>query len=220
MSDIPTDIYISGGSITIFLGSPSAELKNDILHSDLYSKLLAQQKGNDRELSWQNYFSTMSKLQWTIKSRETSRLEFGTTYLLKVLKQSGLSFSKHEIQTLSAAFEELKNLAPHSPASKALVAQLNKNKLTRNSTFVLITIIRQDNSISTAQISFESTDAFDVDTLISSPIRPINDHKNNIRLLTCHLSQQNSQTREAILKKLGSKIETELFHISTSLDLQ
>jgi len=230
MGTIPIDSYVSGGTITLFLGSHPPELKNDILHSDLYSKLVAQLKGNDRELSWSSYTSTLSKLQWTVRSREFFRSEFGTTSGAHVItKTLESSLSRPEQLALSKAFRELRDLPVGSPAKKAIFERLRLNIFFGNtdtpstpySTAFLFTVVRPDTSLLTVQVSFESNSALDMNIFTSPTLQPIADGKSNIRLINCYLSEKNySQYRDSIIKKLGSKIETELLHVQASHDPQ
>ncbi|MHC8316423.1 hypothetical protein [Pseudomonas sp. LB3P31] len=226
MNSIPTKLYTLSGNITLLLGDRPDEIEQDILYSILYSQLLAQKIGNDPESTWSNYVNILGNLSWTVKTRKASRLEFKKSSILKTLQliteQSG---SIYEQEALSKAFDELQNLPTDSPVTQAIIDRLNLNELRTSAapqetqaTALTFTVVRQNNTLLTVQISFETSDVFDTDTWSQSEIRPIKDKKNNIRVLAANfLEEKYSESREAIIKKLGRKIETELFHVQNAI---
>lgn len=223
MNKSENDIYTLNGHITVFCGPHSSELKNDILHSDLYSKLLAKKHGSDREQQWTSYTNTLKNLAWAIHSRSFSRVEFRTTTFGKIIQQSLASaLLIDERQALTDALIQLKQLPDSSSAVEAILNRLNANALTSVpvtaktplATSALFTIVRQDKTMITVQLSFETADAIDIGILDKATLCPIKDGKTNIRILICHLAElQYNPFRETVIQKLGRKIESELLHI-------
>jgi hypothetical protein len=223
------DIYLINGNITLFIGAHADNFKNDILHSTLYANLLATREGNDQEMWWQTYTHTLNKFDYTLNSRAVRRLEFHKARLLNIAVQGmGSILSEKEQQALSSVFSELETLAADSSAREAIIARLRANaydesgdsadprtKIQPVSTATLLTIVRNDKTLLTLQISFETTDLITPDILNQPVLTTIKDGNKNFRLIRSSLDEHKySQIRESIVKKLGKKLQTDLLHLN------
>ncbi|MFJ2692010.1 hypothetical protein [Pseudomonas sp. NPDC087336] len=223
------DAYLTNGKITLFCGMHTNSFKNDILHATLYADLLATRGGNDQEVWWQTYTQTLNRFGCTLNSREVRRLEFHNTRLFNIVVESTESaLSENEQQALSSVFSELGTLPANSLAIEAIITRLQANayngtadiadartKKQPVSTAMLLTIVRNDKTLLTLQISFKTNAGITPDTLNQPVLTTIKDGKNNIRLLHSSLDErQYSQIRETIINKLGNKLQTDLLHLT------
>jgi hypothetical protein len=221
------DIFFVNGNITIFCGTHSEGFKSDILNSSLFAELLAAKQSNDRDLSWNTYKDTLSKTRWTTNSRATQRFEFNNASLLNLaIEIAGSELPSYERQSLINAFSKLKKLPTDSLALKTLINKLKVNASasgmpTENapiSTAALLTIVRQDKAVLTLQIGFKTTKGLAIDILDQPVLKAIQDGKTNCRLLRSSLDgRQYDQIRDAVLAKLGGKIESELLHVQAPI---
>lgn len=223
------DTYLVNGNITLFCGKHTNSFKNDILHSTLYADLLATRGGNNQEVQWQTYTQTLNKFSWAVTSREFQHLEFQNTRLLNIVVDStGSALSEKEQQALSSVFSELVTLPENSSTIEAIITRLQANANNRigdiadartkkqpASTAMLLTIVRNDKTLLTLQISFKTNDGITPGILDQPELTTIEDGKNNIRLLRSSLDErQYSQIRETIINKLGNKVQTDLLHLN------
>ncbi|EJN28731.1 hypothetical protein PMI35_02945 [Pseudomonas sp. GM78] len=223
------DAYLTNGNITLFCGTHTDSFKNDILQSTLYANLLATRADNNQEVWWQTYTQTLSKLGYPLNSREVQQLEFHNTRLFNIVVQgTGSALSAKEQQALSSVFSELEKLPENSSAIEAIITKLKANASNETddmadahtdnrpvSTATLLTIVRNDKTLLTLQISFKTSDGITPDILNQPVLTTIKDGKNNIRLLRSSLDERKySEIRESIIKKLGKKLQTDLLHLN------
>lgn len=223
------DAYLTNGSITLFSGVHTDSFKNDILHSTLYANLLATRGGNDQEVWWQSYTKTLNDLYYPLISREVQHLKFYKKRLLNIVAQgAGSALSEKEQQALSSVFSELETLPADSSAIEAIINRLQANAPDGTgdmagthksnkpvSTATLLTIVRNDKTLLTLQISFNASDGITPDIFSQPVLTTIKDGKNNIRLLRNSLDElKYSEIRESIIKKLGNKLQTGLLHLN------
>jgi hypothetical protein len=229
MKKITFDTWLINGNITIFCGSHSDSFIKDILASSLLGELVAAQKSKLREVSWPTYIDTVQKIGWTVNSRENQQLGFENSSLLSIVEQSaGRALPQDERQALADALAQLVNLESDSPAAKAIVGKLKRNATVSNtisdtlvSTAILLTIIRNDQTVVTLQVAFETTQEVAMDILEQPVLNSTNEHKINIWQMSSLLDgHQYNRVRDDVLKKLGNRMETELLqiHVPTGLN--
>ena len=223
------DIYLVNGNITIFYGSHTDSFKKDILVSSLLGELVASKKSDNRELSWPTYTGTVQNIGWTIHNRETQQLKFENSSLFNIVEQCTKSaLSQDERQALTNAFEQLARLQPDSPAARAIVEKLERNatvsdanKDTPLSTAALMTLIRNDKTVVTLQVAFETVQEIAIDILDQPILSFTHERKTNIWLMNSTLDERDyNQVRDYVLKKVGLNIETNLLHINAPIILE
>jgi hypothetical protein len=222
MKKTTIDTWLVNGNITIFYGLHTDSFKKDILASSLLGELVAAQKSTNRETSWPTYKNTVQKIGWTVNSQATQQLEFKHRSLFNIIEQSaGSALPQDERQALAFAFAQLAKLQPDSPAIRVIVEQLQRNAIVSNtttdilvSTAVLLTIIRNDKTVVTLQVAFETAQKIAIDILDQPVLNSTNEHKTNIWLMSSLLDgRQYNRVRDDVLKKLGNRMEAELLQI-------
>ncbi|MNF68896.1 hypothetical protein D3C84_507660 [compost metagenome] len=211
------DSYLVNGNITIFLGSHTDSFKKDILASSLLAELVAGQQSNDRIVSWPTYTDTLKKVGWVFNSRSIQRIDFINTSLLDVVDESiGSTLSQDNRKELANAFSQIAALSNGSPAYEKFVEKLQKNaNATTASSAALLTIVRNDKTVVTLQVTFETDEALATNILNLPVLNAITDRKTNVWLVSSALdTRQYNDVRSEVLKKLGRKIETEILHIN------
>jgi hypothetical protein len=228
MKKTAIDTWLINGNITIFCGSHTDRFKNDILASSLLGELVASQKSRNREISWLIYTDTVQKTGWIVNSRASQQLKFENCSLLNIIEQSaGSALPQDERQALANAFAQLTKLQPDSPAIRAIVEKLqshatasNTNTDTLASTTALLTIIRNDKTVVTLQVAFETAHGIAIDILDQAVVSAINNRQTNSWLLCSSLDERHyNLVRDDVLKKLGRNLETRLIHIYAPIGL-
>jgi hypothetical protein len=211
------DSYLVNGNITIFFGSHTDSFKKDILASSLLAELVAGQQSNDRIVSWPTYTDTLKKVGWIFNSRSTQRIDFINASLFDVVDESvGGTLSQDNRKELANAFSQIAALSNGSPAYEKFVEKLQKNaNATTASSAALLTIVRNDKTVVTLQVTFETDEALATNILNLPVLNAITDRKTNVWLVSSALdTRQYNDVRSEVLKKLGRKIETEILHIN------
>ena len=211
------DSYLVNGNITIFFGSHTDSFKKDILASSLLAELVAGQQSNDRIVSWPTYTDTLKKVGWVFNSRSTQRIDFINASLFDVVDESvGGTLSQDNRKELANAFSQIAALSNGSPAYEKFVEKLQKNaNATTASSAALLTIVRNDKTVVTLQVTFETDEALATNILNLPVLNAITDRKTNVWLVSSALdTRQYNDVRSEVLKKLGRKIETEILHIN------
>ncbi|WP_223593949.1 hypothetical protein [Pseudomonas sp. A-R-19] len=228
MKNIIFDTWLINGNITVFCGSHEDSFKKDILSSSLFGELVASKKSDNPVVSWPTYTATVQKIGWMGNSRGNQRLDFENSSLLSLIGEcAGSTLSKDERQALTNAWGHLTNLQPDSPAIRAIVEKLQRNATVSESnphatasTAALLTIIRNDKTVVTLQVTFETTHELESELLVQPVLNAINNDQTNSWQLCCLLDERYyNEIREDVLKKLGCKIETKLLHIPAPPDL-
>ncbi|AWY42525.1 hypothetical protein DKY63_22485 [Pseudomonas putida] len=225
------DIYLVNGNITIFFGTHADGFKNDILNSSLLGELVSASKhSHNREMLWSDYVETVSKIGWITKSREFKRCEFSGKSLLKIVEQAtATTLNKEEKQTLSNAFLQLKKPPTQSPVIKTVLDKLRTNIFVASdeinaftstkpsvATTARLTFVRDTATIITLQVAFKTSDDLNMDILDQPILNAIMDGKSNTWLLASSLdSRRYDNVREAVIKKVGSHLNTDLLHVPT-----
>ncbi|MGF6088433.1 hypothetical protein [Pseudomonas sp. 18173] len=228
MKKTTIDTWLVNGNITIFCGLHTDSFKKDILSSSLLGDLVAAQKSSNREVFWQFYTDTVQKIGWTANSRGNQRLDFENSSLLSLVEQcAGSALPKDERKALANELARLANLQSDSPEIGGIVEKLQRNATvnksstnTAVSTAALLTIIRNDKTVVTLQVAFETTHGLAIDILDQPVLSAIDDRQTNSWLLCSLLDGRHyNQVRDDILKKLGRNIETKLLQIRAPIDL-
>jgi hypothetical protein len=222
-----SDTWLVNGNIMIFCGPHTDSFKKDILASSLLAELVAEQKSSQRAISWTTYTDTVIKTGWVVNSRATQHLEFENINLLNVVEQSAESaLPQNERQALAIALAQLVNLPSDSPAIRTIVEKLQKNATVNNttdtpvSTTVLLTIIRNDKTVVTLQVAFETVHGIAIDILDQPVLSAGNDRQANSWLLCSLLDErQYNLIRGDVLKKVGRNIQTRLLQIPAPTDM-
>lgn len=210
------DSYLVSGNITIFVGSHTDNYKKDILASSLLAELVAGQQSNDRIASWPTYTDTLKKVGWILNSRSSQRIEFINSSLFDVIDESvGSALSQDNRKELANAFSQIAALSNDSTAYKEIVEKLQKNaKANTASSAALLTIVRNDKTVVTLQMTFETAEALATNILNLPVLNAITDRKTNVWMVCSALDARHyNDVRSEVLKKLGRKIETEILHI-------
>lgn len=228
MKEPLTDVYLTNGNIAIFCGSHSDKFKNDILHLSLYSQLVAEKKSNNPESMRTIYTDMLGKMGWIINTRENQYIEFGTSNLFTILEQTaGQILPTYERQALTSAFSALKKLPRDSLPIRTIFNKLQANvsvvsEDTKSppaekpllTAFALLTIVRNDKTVVTLQISFETTNVFDIDILDQPILKSGQEGNINFWSFSSSLDESEyNKNRDIVIKKLGGKIATDLVHI-------
>ena len=216
MKNPPSDCYLLNGNITVFCGTHTNAFKQDILNSNLYAALVASQSSVTPEANWAKYRDTISKLSWTINSLESKRVDFEKSSLINLIAISAENaLPSEERKIVAKAFSHIKNIDCNAPALEKLLETLNANvSAATGGTYTTITIVRANKSVITVQMLFEVTHLIDLDLLELPVLSSIKDNNTNIRVMRSALDErQYAKLRDTIIKKLGSKIETDLIHI-------
>jgi hypothetical protein len=225
------DVYLISGNITVFCGAHDKEFKNDILSSSLLADLVSTSKHPDsRELLFSEYASSVGNLGWTANSRAFKYSEYSKKSLLKIAEQSvGTSLTKEEKQTLVDAFLQLKKSPIQSPAIQKILDKFQANTFEAAdeanfapsakkpvATSTRLTIVRSNASIITLQVAFKTIDGISIDILDQPLLNAMKDGKSNTWLLVSSLdARQYDKIREAVIKKIGNHINTDLLHVPT-----
>ncbi|MBZ9785259.1 hypothetical protein K9857_27295 [Pseudomonas sp. REP124] len=230
MANSNCDIYLVNGNITVFCGTHTETLKQDILNSSLLGELAAISKHSESQDSlWAGFIETVSKIGWITKSREFKRHDFSGKSLLKIIESSvGSSLTREEKDALSKAFSILKKPGTHSPATQRVVDKLQANTFACDETLgcataratiagtTRVTIVRSNASIITLQIAFKTTQGINIDILDHPVLDAIKDGKPNIWMLVSSLdARQYNALRATVIKKLGNHIHDDLVHVIT-----
>jgi len=221
MKETISDTWLVNGNIMIFCGPHTDSFKKDILASSLLAELVAEQKNSHRAISWTTYTDTVIKTGWIVNSRATQHLEFENINLLNVVEQSAESaLPQNERQALAIALTQLVNFPSDSPAIRTIVEKFQKNATVNNtmdtpvSTTVLLTIIRNDKTVVTLQVAFETVLGIAIDILDQPVLSASNDRQTNSWLLCSLLDERHyNLIRGDVLKKVGRNIETRLLQI-------
>lgn len=227
MKETVSDTWLVNGNIMIFFGPHTDSFKNDILTSSLFGELVAEQKNSPRATSWSTYTDTVIKFGWIVNNRAAQQLEFENINLSSVVEQSaGSAIPQDERQALAIALAQLVNLPSDSPAIRTIVEKLQKNAIvsttkdTPVSTAVLLTIIRNDKTVVTLQVAFETLHEISIDILDQPVLSAGNDRQTNSWLLCSLLDERHyNLVRGDVLKKLGLNVETRLLQIPVPADL-
>lgn len=226
-----SDTYLINGNIIIFCESHTEDFKKDILNSSLFAELVSTSKHPRTPiLLWSGYVDTVSKIGWITKSREFKRFEFSTTSLLKIVESgTGTSLTKEEKQTLLNAFLHLKKPPTQSTVINTILDKLKANTFVpgeeANSiastkapiiTSTRLSIVRSNASIITLQVAFKTNDGISIDILDQPILNSIKDGKSNMWLLVSSLdAREYNKVRDAVIKKIGNHINTDLLHVPT-----
>ena len=127
----------------------------------------------------------------------------------------GSALSQDNRKELANAFSQIAALSNGSPAYEKFVEKLQKNaNATTASSAALLTIVRNDKTVVTLQVTFETDEALATNILNLPVLNAITDRKTNVWLVSSALdTRQYNDVRSEVLKKLGRKIETEILHI-------
>lgn len=221
MSIITSKVYSAGGNIFILLGSRPTQLEEDILTSTLYSTLLSQKTGTDQQSRWLNYNNTLGNLSWTLSDRATARREFAESTLPELIDSLTEGYlTSPERQAVSETFDKLQKI-PDSAGVMTAITQLEQNtqlvsrKTPKLQTITIdLSIITHQNTLLTIQITFDTTSALSSDIFCLTPISAAPNKNNNIRQFSYYFSDTKyAPIRNEIVRKLGSKITTELVEI-------
>lgn len=224
------DLYLVSGNIALFCGSHADDFKNDILYSSLFGQLVAENPDNKPTLSWATYTETLSNIGWITRNRGSQHFKSDTSSLFTIIEQTaGHTLSDYERQALANAFSELRKFPRDSLPIKIIVNTLQANSSviskgtqspptkTLLTTVALLTIIRNDKTVVTLRISFETTHVLDIDILDQPILKTGQDGKTNIWSLSSSLDErQYNKFRDTVIKKLGRRIGTDLVHIRAS----
>ncbi|TVT83835.1 hypothetical protein [Pseudomonas sp. H3(2019)] len=226
MTSMPPDIYVADGNITLFYGSHSERFKKDTL----YSSLLAQLVANSTPNTWfASYKKTLSTLFWSLNSFGNRRIKKEPSSVLTLAK-IGLSSALREeqLQQLGNAFSIIKQLPDDSPIVKAILNKIQRENVpsanpgnpvaAERTTFTistLLTIVCKNKTTLSLHISFKSYSAVDItilDQVISQ--RTILDDPETFLWSTSLLEDKYETVRNQVTGKLGSTVDTHLFHIN------
>lgn len=229
----PFDLYLVTGNITLFCGKHSDAFKTDLLHSSLYSHMLAAKSASNRELLWSTYNNTLAKIGWSQNSNTYKRVEQPVSSLLNIIKGTTQHLiSDTERQSLACSFSQLANLPRDSSAIQLYLKRLHANstnkqdadtrptsvKKTPWNSSMTVTIIRENGTIITTLVAFQATAMDELEILNGAPVKLTLDSKNNIMVSSSFLDETNYRTfRQAITGKVQNKLDTELVHISQLL---
>lgn len=227
--NIPIDLYLVTGNITVFCGQHSDTFKTDILQSSLYSHLLAAKSASNREILWSTYTQTLGKIAWTQNSNTLKQIDYAPNSLLNIITGSIQHLiSATEQQSLASSFLQLAKLP-----RDALAVQLYLKRIQANSTnkpgandkptlakkaplnsSITVTIVRENKTVITALVAFQATTTDELDVLDGAPVKPVKDSKNNIMVWSSCLDESKYCTfRQAITGKVNNKLDSELAHI-------
>ncbi|EXF92426.1 hypothetical protein HK44_012270 [Pseudomonas fluorescens HK44] len=225
MKSMTPDIYLVDGNITLFYGSHSEGYKKDILHSSLLAQLIANSTP-DTELN--AYRKTLSIFSWATNSFENRRIKKEPSSLLTLAK-TGLSsaLTEEQLQQFSNVFTIIKQLPDDSPIIEAILNKTQREHIPAANpdtslpsvkpTFsisMLLTIVRENKTTLSLQISFETSRSVDITILDQViPEKTILGDPETFLWTTHLLEEKYDAIRNQVTEKLGSKVDTHLFHV-------
>lgn len=235
MNYLTPDIYIIDGNITLFCGSHSEDFKKDILHSSLLGQLVANTStiNNTHPNTWfTSYRKTLGNLFWNLKGLGNNNIKNEPSSILS-LAQTGLSrtLKKEQLQQLADAFSIIKQLPDDSLAIEAILSKIQRKNIStveidddrpdEEYTFtvsILLTIICENKTIISFQVSFETSRAVDI-TILDQTLSKKNILGDPETTLwsTYLIENKYASVRNQVIEKLGTKTKTHLFHIGSPI---
>lgn len=232
MPSTAPDIYVVDGNITLFYGVHSDNFKKDILHSSL----LAQLSANSTPDTWfAAYKKTLNTLFWELKSFENRTIKKEPSSFLTLAK-IGLSsaLQEEQLQQLGHAFSIIKQLPDDSPIIKAILNKTQRENVPaahpgslipgEKTTFTistLLTIVCENKTTLSFHLSFKTSRAVDI-TILDQAIsqKTILGDPETVLWSTHLLEDKYEAVRNKVIGKLGSTVDTHLFHLDPAAPIR
>lgn len=228
MNNLTPDIYVVDGNITIFCGSHSDTFKSDVLHSSLYSLLVSNTETHVPESWFNGYKMLLEKIYWETETFKNSQTKSSAPSIFSIIEPALAStLQQSELQQIATAFSVIKQLPDDSAITKAIINKIQARCLphldagkvdptekTPLTVSALLTIIRNDKTLVTLKATFPTTKIIDIEILDQSIPGEAMPDNIDTRLWCSHLAEEEYATaRHEIIKKLGSTVDTHLFHV-------
>lgn len=225
MTQNKSEVYVVDGNITIFLGSHSETLKQDILHSSLLAHLVTSSSAAlDDRLS--PYRKFLGSIFWTTKNNGIQTLKKQPASLLTLVELALQDFlSTSQKAQISECLTSIKHLPDQSSAIEAILNKLQLNKPNTNtfnteSTINIhpfLTIIFENKTIISIQISFNAKHPVSISFLDENPDEEDILSEFKISRWAAYLEEEKyNSIRKTVIGKLGSKIKTDLIQVEVT----
>jgi hypothetical protein len=225
MSKNKSEVHVVDGNITIFLGDHAEPLRQDILHSSLLAHLVSSASATlDDRLG--PYRKLLGSIYWITKSNESKTLKKQPVSLLNLVKLALHDvLSPSQTAQITDCLASIKQLPDHSSAPEAILNKLQLNNTDTNTLDTerttnlhpLLTIVFENKSIISIQISLEASHPVDISFLDESLDKKDILSELKISQWTAYLEEeQYNSIRDTVIEKLGSKIKTDLIEVEVT----
>lgn len=196
------------------------------MHTSLCGHLLSQ-KLNNGLTSWSTYTGTVKKLDWIGSNAQLRFLKFENSSLLNIIDLcTGKTLKADERAILGTILTKLASLPSDAPAARSMATRLEQNAsdatYTTGSRFplqqsyatsVALTIVFDNKKVATLQVSFKTDNVIRLDILTNPTLKALDEVYNSRLLISTFNEHRYNVKRSQIIKKLGDKTFTEIFHI-------
>ncbi|RON15200.1 hypothetical protein [Pseudomonas frederiksbergensis] len=217
------DTYIVDGNITIFLGSHSEIFKQDILHSSLLGHLISNSHSIASDAWMSSYKKTLESLSWITRSTAQQLMKKQSMSILKFAKPA-LSghLSTAELKELSDVLGIIKNLPKDSDAIAALLNRIqidNDRQPSITTVCPLLTVISANKTVISFRLVFDTSHPVDLAILDEELSQKVVLDGPQTTQWSAYLAEEKyASVRDKIIEKLGSKIKTNLHHLTPPED--
>lgn len=217
------DTYIVDGNITIFLGSHSETFKQGILYSSLLGHLVSNSHSIASDAWMSSYMRTMGTLSWVTKSTAQRLKKKQSASILKfaVPALSG-HLSTAELEELTDALGIIKNLPKDSDAITALLNRIqldNDRQPSITTVCPLLTVVSANKTVISFRLVFDTSDSVDIAILDEELSQELVLNGPKTTQWAAYLAEEKyASVRDKIIEKLGSKIKTNLHHLTPPED--
>ncbi|WP_095052913.1 hypothetical protein [Pseudomonas sp. Irchel s3b2] len=217
------DTYIVDGTITIFLGSHSETFKQDILYSSLLGHLTSNSHSIASNTWMSTYKKTLGTLFWVTKSTATQLIKKQSASILKFAEPTlSAHLSTAELKELTVALGIIKNFPKNSDAIAALLNRIqldNDSQPSITTVCPLLTVISANKTVISFRLVFDTSHPVDLailDEELSQKV--VLNGPQTTQWLTYLAEDKYASMRNKIIEKLGSKIQTNLYHLTPPED--
>lgn len=217
------DTYIVDGNITIFLGSHSETFKQDILYSSLLGHLVSNSHSIASDTWMSSYKKTMGPLFWVTKSTAQQLMKKQSASVLK-FAEPALSghLSIAELKGLTDAIGIIKNLPKDSDAIAALLNRIqldNDSQPSITTVCPLLTVVSANKTVISFRLVFDTSHSVDIAILDEELSQKVVLNGPQTTQWSAYLAEEKyASVRDKVIDKLGSKIKTNLHHLTPPED--
>lgn len=214
-----SDTYIVDGNITIFLGPHTQTFKQDILYSSLLGHLLSNSHSITSD-AWLNaYKKTLGTFFWVTQNATHQLLKKQSASILKFAKPTlSTGLSVNELNQLTLCLAMIKNLPKNSDALTALLSRVqlrNDSHASVTTVCPLLTIVSANKTVTSFRPLFDTSHSVDMTVLDEELSQREILNGPQITQWTTYLAEEKyASVRNKIIEKLGSKISTNLYHLT------
>ncbi|WP_339546630.1 hypothetical protein [Pseudomonas sp. RA_35y_Pfl2_P32] len=228
MNTLNVDLYTVSGSVTIFCGYHDEQFIHDVLHSCLTAHLAAAELSDHRDDSWSLYQKTLSDLTWVTEDSQSKCVLLSSKSVLELLLEAhGEHLSESDQQALTQAFSVLQDLPKDSIPIQAITRRFVADSAPVMTTpptvndpesptrcAAQLTLIRDNRSIVTLRVTFETRHELDTEILNQPLLRTADENAINAWSLSSTMdSGIYAELSSDIDSYLGDHALSEIIHI-------